>query len=164
MRATHHLVLRLALALCPAAAIAAAPVIQGQVTGVIDGNRLWVLPPGGQPVQVRLSGIDAPELCQPWGPDARAALNDWVAGHTASVQPVGRAEGGMVVGVLTVDGSNINQHMVEEGHAWSQRLRSGHGPYLKQERVAHALARGLHGAGGAVLPSDFRRTHGPCSP
>jgi hypothetical protein len=38
------------------------------------------------------------------------------------------------------------------------RTRWDQGPYVKQERQAKALGRGLHGQGGAVMPSEFRRT------
>ncbi len=140
------------------------PVLQGTASAVVDGNRLWLQPEGGPPVQVRLADIDAPELCQPWGPDARRALQDLVAGRSLTWKTTGRDASGALVGALTLDGTSINQRMVEDGHAWSQRARSGQGPYLKQERMAHSLGRGLHAAGGAVMPADFRRQHGPCAP
>ena len=35
--------------------------------------------------------------------------------------------------------------------------------YVADERMAKALSRGLNRDGGAVMPRDFRRSHGPCS-
>ena len=41
---------------------------------VVDGDSLWVRPPGGAPVRLRLAGLDAPEICQPGGTASRDAL------------------------------------------------------------------------------------------
>ena len=38
---------------------------------VVDGDSLWVRPPGRAPLRLRLSGVDAPEVCQRHGPQAR---------------------------------------------------------------------------------------------
>jgi endonuclease YncB( thermonuclease family) len=61
-----------------------------------------------------------------------------------------------------VDEVDLGRHMVEEGQAWSLRTRFDQGPLVKQERMAHALGRGLHGASVVVMPRDYRRIHGPC--
>ncbi|MFN8895336.1 MAG: thermonuclease family protein, partial [Betaproteobacteria bacterium] len=45
---------------------------QGLVVAVTDGDTLTLRLPDGQPVTVRLRDIDAPEICQPWGPEAKA--------------------------------------------------------------------------------------------
>ncbi|MCB1983320.1 MAG: excalibur calcium-binding domain-containing protein [Rhodoferax sp.] len=52
--------------------------------------------------------------------------------------------------------------MVAEGHAWSLRTKWDRGPYVAQERMARSLDRGLHAAGGAIAPAEFRRRNGPC--
>jgi hypothetical protein len=54
--------------------------------------------------------------------------------------------------------------MVQEGHAWSNRYKYDRGPYVADERMAKALSRGFNRDGGAVMPKDFRREHGPCTP
>lgn len=145
-----------------AGAALAAPPLQGTVTEVYDGDTVLVNPPSGPAFQVRLSGIDAPEPCQAWGPEAKAALKDWVLDRQVSIVPAGRPDKGRISGTLTLDGADINRRMVEEGHAWSVRTRWDQGPFVKQERMAKALNRGLHGSPGAQMPADFRRTHKPC--
>lgn len=161
------LLLMTATLLAAASAVAAPPKaapapLQGTVTEVYDGDTVLVNPVSGAAFQVRLNGIDAPETCQPWGPEAKAALKDWVLDRIVSIAPAGRAEKGRISGTLTLEGANINSRMVEEGHAWSVRVRWDQGPFVKQERMAKSLGRGLHGQNGAVMPSDFRRTHRPC--
>ncbi len=160
----------LAAALCLAsaapalAAKAAAPALEGTVTRVTDGDSLWLEPAnGGAPVELRLLGIDAPEICQAWGPEAREALRELVLHKGVSVRGSGRDTYGRTLGTVFLDGLNVNKKMVQEGHAWSARYKYDHGPYVADERMARALSRGLNRDGGAVMPRDFRRAHGPCT-
>ena len=131
---------------------------------VVDGDSLWIEPAsGGAPVELRLLGIDAPEICQPWGPEARQALLELVLKKSVSVRPSGQDTYGRTLGTLYLDTLNVNKTMVQEGHAWSTRTKYDRGPYVADERMAKALSRGLNRDGGAVMPRDFRRSHGPCS-
>lgn len=146
-------------------ACAARPPVElsGRVTHVSDGDSLWVQTrTAGAPTEVRLVDIDAPELCQAWGPESKAALKSLVDGKAVTLRTVGRDAYGRTLAHVAVDGQDVNATLVQEGHAWSARGRSGHGPLLKQERLAIALHRGLHARLGAMLPQDFRRIHGPC--
>jgi micrococcal nuclease len=150
------------------ACLAASPranLLEGTVTRVTDGDSLWLEPTaGGAPVELRLQNIDAPEICQAWGPEAKLALQDLVLKKTVSVRVVGRDTHGRTLGTLYLDALNVNKAMVQEGHAWSSRYKFDRGPYVAEERMAKALSRGLNRAGGAVMPKDFRREHGPCVP
>jgi len=140
----------------------AAPLLDGKVTHVTDGDSLWVEPAAGAPVELRLEGIDAPEICQDWGPEAKQALSELVLGQQVSVKTVGRDTHGRTLGTLYLGAQNINKLMVQEGHAWSTRYKYDRGPYVADERMAKALSRGLNRAGGAVMPRDFRQRNGPC--
>jgi micrococcal nuclease len=54
---------------------AAASSLHGSVSHVTDGDTLWVRSPGAREAQqIRLHGIDAPEICQPFGKQSRDAL------------------------------------------------------------------------------------------
>jgi endonuclease YncB( thermonuclease family) len=145
------------------AAAATSVVLVGQVSHVSDGDSLWLtVPSPAAPVQLRLLGIDAPEICQPWGPEARQALEELVLHKQVSVRTAGVDSYGRVLGTVYLDGLNINKALVGEGHAWSTRYKHDRGPYVADERMAKALSRGLNRAGGAIMPRDFRRQHGPC--
>lgn len=148
--------------LSPAWAAKPAATLQGVVTQVSDGDSLRFTPTGQPAVVVRLADIDAPEICQPWGAEARRALTDLALNKPGQLRPLGRDAQGRTLAVLTVEGVNVAQRLVEEGHAWSNRGRNDRGPFVKQERMAKALSRGLHVGGQAIKPAEFRRSHGPC--
>jgi endonuclease YncB( thermonuclease family) len=153
------------------AAAPARPVagIEGTVTSVVDGDSLWLTPAaGGKAIEVRLAGIDAPEICQDGGAEAKAYLAELALKKPARLVPGGVGPGGdpygRTLGTLFVDGIEVNRRLVEEGQAWSLRVKWDQGPYVVQERMARALSRGVHKAGSAALqPRDFRLRHGPCA-
>lgn len=136
--------------------------VQGIVTHVTDGDTLWLKPADGKPIEVRLRDIDAPEICQPWGEDSRKALSELALNKVASLQTYARDSYGRAVGVVMVEDTNLSRAMVENGHAWSVRSKWDQGPLVKQEKMAHALRRGLHSQGGAIQPWEWRRSRGPC--
>ncbi len=155
----------------PEAAAHAPPrpaLLEGVTTRVVDGDSLWFTPvhqgQSGTPLQVRLARIDAPEICQVHGRESQRALVELVLNKPGRLQGIARDSYGRLVAHLEVNGVDVAKRLVEEGQAWSARQRNDRGPFVKQERMARALARGLHAAGGAVMPSEFRRGHGPCDP
>jgi micrococcal nuclease len=148
----------------------------GTVKSVVDGDSVWFVPaattsdakpaPPTTPLEVRLLDIDAPEMCQSGGVEAQQALKALVAGKTVRLKATARDRYGRTLARLEVSGEqrqiDVATHLVENGLAYSARGRNGQGPLLKQERMARALGRGVHGMPGAVLPADFRRVHGSC--
>jgi len=139
------------------------PEQEGLVTQVIDAATVRFTPTGGAPLTVRVRDIDPPEACQPWGAEAKAALSALVLNKPATLRAARPDARGRTLGVLVVEGVSIGPRMVEEGNAWSVRWRNDAGPLVKQERMAKALARGLHNTPGAVQPREWRRTR-PCPP
>ncbi len=85
-----------------------------------------------------------------------------VQDQSVALRTQGQDTYGRTLATLFIDGQNINKTMVQEGHAWSTRYKYDRGPFVADERMAKALSRGLHAQGGAVMPKDFRRSHGPC--
>ena len=146
-----------ALLLCSGAAQA----LSGVVTRVADGDTLWVRPADGKPIKVRLQGIDAPERCQPWGEQARAALAARVLHRQVAVRTRAYDDYRRAIAHVELNGEDVAAWMVREGHAWSYRYRRSLGPYAEQEQQARAARRGLF-AQAAIEPRVFRKTHGPC--
>lgn len=136
----------------------------GTVTRVSDGDTLWVRPAaGGAPQKIRVHGIDAPELCQAYGPQARSALRRWTLHRALHVEPLHVDDYGRLVARLWLDGQDLAARMVHDGHAWSYRYRRNPGPYARQETEARTAQRGLFADPQAQAPYAFRRQHGPCT-
>ncbi|MFO1329513.1 MAG: thermonuclease family protein [Rubrivivax sp.] len=138
--------------------------VRGVVTSVVDGDSLWITPDGGgKPMQLRLAGIDAPEICQEHGPESKAFLAELVLKKPVRVVTSGHDTYGRTLAHVHLEGVEVNRRLVEEGQAWSLRTKWDQGPYVSQEKMARALSRGLHRAGtSAIAPKDFRTRHGPC--
>lgn len=145
-----------------AAALAAPAAANTRVLDAVDGNTVIVQGADGTPQRVRLAGIEAPVLCQPWGPEARDALREWAKDQPVTLKGGGKPGAGPLVAAVLLDGADLGRRMVEEGHAWSTRTKWDQGPFVKQERMAKALRRGLHADPSAITPQDWRRQHAPC--
>ncbi len=155
--------LAVAAALMAALASSPAQAFLASVTWVSDGDTLWARPAqGGAPRKLRISGIDAPELCQPGGPAARVALQRLVIEQTVQVSPRRVDSYGRTLATLRVGGLDVGEQMVLQGQAWSYRWRRDPGPYAGQEMRARKARRGLFAAEDALHPRDFRHLHGPC--
>jgi micrococcal nuclease len=140
-----------------------AKVMAGVVTHVSDGDTLWVrLPQGGAPVKVRFQGLDAPEACQDWGPQATHALRTKALNQTVMLSTRARDDYGRLIAHVRMDGDDLGAWMVEQGHAWSYHYRNDPGPYAAQERSARKAKRGLWAAANVVDPREFRKLHGSC--
>jgi endonuclease YncB( thermonuclease family) len=156
-------ILGLLLAAGAAMAAPAPRTLEGVVKRVFDGDTLLVVDAQGEPVTIRLNGIDAPEICQPHGPEARQALEELVLNQRVVALTRGQDDAGRTLAKVMRAGSDVGDRMVRDGHAWSYRYRDDKGPYVAQERMALALYRGLHATRQAISPREFRRRHGRCA-
>lgn len=133
-----------------------------RVTHVSDGDTLWVQPMrGGRPRKIRLDGVDAPEICQPYGVMARDRLAQQVAGRMVQVLPRRHDDYGRLLARVSVQGQDMGRWMVRHGHAWSHRYRGQPGPYASLEARARAQHLGLWQS-AAEMPRQFRQRHGRC--
>jgi endonuclease YncB( thermonuclease family) len=156
-------------ALALVAAQACAQSMGGTVTLVIDGDTLWIRPDSGdanarKPRAFRLRGIDAPESCQAWGPQAKAALEARVLHRQVRLRSHATDSFQRQVATLTLDGEDMGAWMVAQGHAWNSGYGQQRGAYAAQEISARSARRGLFAQGDALEPRKFRGMHGPCRP
>jgi micrococcal nuclease len=152
----------------PVTAAPAKATWSGLVTYVVDGDTVRVRPPGGgKPVSIRLEGIDAPEICQDFGPASRDALMRRLQGQRVQVHGKRHDDYGRLLARIELQREDAGEWMVASGLAWSYRFRSSPGPYAAQQRRAKAAGLGLfspsHGA-PPVYPAQFRRQNGSCYP
>jgi micrococcal nuclease len=137
----------------------------GVVTYVVDGDTVYVRPvQGGKPVSVRVDGIDAPEICQNGGDASRDALKLRVLGRQVVIEGRSRDDYGRLLGKILLDGADVGERMVKDGHAWSYRYRGRGGPYAAQQQQAELARRGIFAstAAAAVYPRVFRKQNGAC--
>ena len=128
--------------------------ISGPVVAVHDGDTLRI-----GPHTVRLANIDAPELAQDGGQQARAALVNICAGQWARATVVDVDRYRRLVALVTCGQTDANRVMVAAGHAWvfSRYNRDVSLPGI--EAQARAARVGLWAADGPVPPWVWRAGH-----
>jgi ATP-dependent hsl protease ATP-binding subunit hslU len=135
----------------------AAPLILfalcGKVVSVHDGDTITILAQKKQ-IKIRLFGIDAPELKQPYGKKSKQFLSNLIAGQIVEVKENGNDRYGRTIGTISLNGEDINAQMVENGYAWAYRRFSK--KYAPQESEAKFEKRGLW-RDDPIPPWVFRR-------
>jgi len=139
----------------------------GRVTRVWDGDTVVIRPAGGgRSYTCRLYGIDAPETPkegipgQPYGQAAAAQLRRMVLGREVAVEFTGEQSYGRQVGIIILNGVDLNQEMVRRGYAWAyvRHLRRPHiSAYLAAEQEARQARRGVWRDSNPMPPWEFRR-------
>jgi endonuclease YncB( thermonuclease family) len=153
----------LAASLLLAASALHAATWHGTVTHVSDGDTLWVRPAGGgAPIPIRLLDVDAPETCQPFGPQARDALRSRVLGERVRVRSRGDDQYGRKLAHIEHRREDVGRWLVRQGYAWSMRFHRRSGPYAALEVQARREHQGLWSHPGAMEPRSFRQRHGHC--
>ena len=127
---------------------------QGKVRAISDGDTI-VVRSGGRDIVVQLAGIDAPELGQDFGKEARDFIAKNAKKRKVTVEIVERASRQSVVGRILVDGRDLAHALVEEGLAWT----SDDSPELltKALEKARASKEGLWASVSPTPPWEFRK-------
>lgn len=107
-----------------------------RVLRVVDGDTLVLLDAGQRPRQIRLLGVDAPEILQPFGQQARTGLSAQVAGRQVTTRcwPGATGEACQVY----VAGHDVGLQMISAGLAWWNEQDAGQ--LQEAERTAYAQA------------------------
>jgi micrococcal nuclease len=141
----------------------AATEITGKVVAISDGDTLTVLDESKTQHRIRLAGIDAPEKAQPFGTKSRQALSEYVFSKDVNVTVVDIDRYKRVVGIVNLDGKDINQLLVTEGHAWVYRQYLKNLPigkseaYIEAEQQARLNKTGLWADKEPMPPWEWRR-------
>jgi endonuclease YncB( thermonuclease family) len=105
---------------------------------------------------VRLHGIDAPELGQPFGRVARDRLAELVKGKTITVTTHGKDRYGRTIGSVAIEHDDVGHRLVAEGLAWHYTRYSKDAGLAAAERDARAARRGLWADRDPVPPWEWR--------
>jgi micrococcal nuclease len=134
------------------------PRLAGTVAGVVDGDTVDVQLASG-PIRVRLHAIDAPELGQADGPEAKRALAALVLGKPVLVEPYEQDSYDRLVARLWLDRIDVDAEMVKLGHAWTYRRYADDPAYCRYEQAAREQRLGLWALPAELRPApwDWRR-------
>lgn len=138
-----------------------------QILRVVDGDSVEVQYAGlftfrRRPFAVRLYGIDAPELAQPYGDEARRELESLVRRGGIRMEEIATDRYGRCVGLLyrrrKGRRQSINRDMVRSGMAYWYRQYGGRDlGFPEAEADAKSKRRGVwRERGGAQRPWDYR--------
>lgn len=122
-------------------------------TRVVDGDTIHVIVDGAD-TAIRLVGIDAPETSkskrdpgQPFSQVATKHLAALVLNKAVSFKTYGTDRYGRALGVVFVDGKDVNLEMLKAGLAEAYRGTPARGfdtaPYVKAEKEAREAGRGM---------------------
>ena len=125
-------------------------VLFGPLVRVIDGDTLVVKIQGAE-VEFRLSGIDAPEIDQPFGVQARDGLAAIIGTEQCVLVPLDHGSYGRLVAYLWIGDVNVNEELMRRGMGWFDSEYAVE-PFLYQlENEARDEQRGLW-----ALPKEKR--------
>ncbi|EAW0584939.1 thermonuclease [Campylobacter upsaliensis] len=137
--------------------------LTGKVSKVIDGDTIELLAKTSKEnpynhitkLKIRLYGIDAPELKQAYGKEAKEFLSALVLKQEVSLIIENKDKYDRFVGTLFLKGQDINKEMVKNGYAHAYESFSK--KYLAEQADAKMFKLGLWQDEKAVKPSEFRR-------
>ena len=130
--------------------------IKGRVVGIADGDTFTMLMADRVQVRIRLYGIDAPEKAQDFGKRAKQELSGLIYGRDVVVSDMGRDRYGRTIGMVFVDGNNVNEEMLRRGMAWHYLKYDKDPRWDELERGASGAKRGLWSQPGAIAPWEWR--------
>ena len=122
-------------------------------------------------IKVRLVGIDAPETSkkkrqpgQPFGQKSKKYLAGMVLNKTVDIKGYGLGRYGRILGVIYLNGKNINLEMVKAGLAEVYKGKPPKGfnieSYRHAETEARTAQRGMWSLGNKyVSPKEWRKMH-----
>ena len=151
------LVAIIAAAFCAPAHAADVQTITVRVVGVHDGDTLTALTDDKTQLKVRLHGIDAPELGQPFGQASKRALSDLVFGKQVTLHTTGTDRYKRTLAHVTVGDIEVDAQMIVTGQAWHYAKYDHTATLEAAERNARAARRGLWVDGKAVPPWEWRK-------
>ena len=165
IKLSHAAIILLLLTLCCSIPLHAA---QFKCTRVTDGDTITVTQNGFK-TTIRLVGIDAPEKSrkkhdpgQPFSQASTKYLAGMVLNKDVNIKRYGKDRYGRTLGVVYVDGNNVNLEMVESGLAevYKGKPATGfnNGLFQKAENDARDAGRGMWSLGDKYLsPKDWRK-------
>lgn len=93
-------------------------LLEGTIVHVSDGDTVTLLLKGNKKIKIRLYGIDAPEIGQKYGEEAKVYLQKYLLNKKVSVVDCGIDKYNRVLGIIYIGSLNINEELLTDGLAW----------------------------------------------
>lgn len=138
------------------AAAGPAQPLAARVVGVADGDTLTVLY-GGQPVKVRVEGVDCPERGQPFGTAAKRFTSEHTFGKVVELRSHRHDRYGRLVSRVLVGKEDLGLALLAAGLAWHYTQYSNDSTYAQAEQAARTRHVGLWSQKAPVPPWVQRR-------
>ena len=136
--------------------LAFAPQFEAKVISVHDGDTITVRT--DETIKIRLDGIDAPELKQPFGQASKQALSGLVFGQVVTVKPGKKDRYGRLLARVEIGGKDASLTMVETGMAhWYEQYAKRDKELQSAQTQAKTASRGLWSDPSVIAPWEFRK-------
>ena len=131
----------------------------GKVTKITDGDTISVVRWFFFPLNgIRLDIIDAPEMSQEGGKQAKAKLEELLPIGTWVQLNIRKKDGyGRPVAVVYKNNVSINHKMIRSGHAWFYDKYSDDKRAAKAQLAAKRKRRGIWRGKNILSPEEFRK-------
>lgn len=129
--------------------------LDGKFINIHDGDTVTILTVQKERIKIRLYGIDAPELKQPFGKAAKRHLSKLTQGKNISIDLKGNDRYKRKLGILLAGNKDINAQMVADGYAWAYVKFSKIYKHLEQSARSQNL--GIWRSKYQTPPWEFRR-------
>lgn len=106
-----------------------------------------------------MSGIDAPEITQAYGKNARNALKTALLGKKVRLENISQDRYGRTLATVYLGNKDQNLQMVKQGNAWVYRRYNKNPHYIQAEEIAREQRLGLWQKNNPVYPEDYRHTN-----
>jgi len=136
--------------------IASFSQLTGKVVAIADGDTFTLLV-NNQQIKIRLHGIDCPEKGQDFSKAAKDYLSDYVFDKVVNVRTMSKDRYRRTIGVVSIDGINFNEKLLEAGLAWHFKKYDKNPAWAKLEETARKNKRGLWVNANPVQPWEWRK-------
>jgi len=132
------------------------PVKEGRVVGIKDGDTIEILTGDKQLYTIRLAHVDTPERSQAYGKRAKQFTSNFCYGKQVSCSITSTDRYKRSIGVVMVDGEELNLAIIEAGFGWHYKKYSKSKTHAAAEINARHKKRGLWSDKRVVAPWDYR--------
>ena len=132
------------------------PEYHGKVVAIADGDTFTLLVDKTQ-IKIRLHGIDCPEKAQDYGNVAKQFLSDKIFGKFVTVQNRGKDRNGRIIGMVLINGHNVNEALIQAGLAWHYKTYDKNPIWDQMEDQAKKEKKGLWSGENPIPPWTWRQ-------